>query len=477
MPVAIHCRPTLSRAILGSGGGGGGSIYLGLTPTIYAAPADVGSGNGSSEANAMDLATALTTVTAGGIVGLIPGVYSRQSPGGENRFAVAWNPANSGSSGNPIRIVAKYPAATTVDTGNWSEMRADLITTYGSPAFGSDGRDYIEWYGVYGSDESGHSASADDTSVCVLHSADHCVIKYCVIRGDGAKWGANNYHGITCEDCVNPTASYNDISNYYTGSVGAVNANGCGIMLDHSGGGLVERNYIHDCGAGVFHKRSDASGGGAYTHGNWIVRYNKIIDCEFGVRGDSNQSSGQTTWTFDVYQNLMVGCEYACYNGNSSNDLSGDVRFVNNTLVNCTVAHATNQQPYDATAGHKFYNNVVYDPAQVYNWDNWSSGELATLSTAEFLANYNVYYSAATFFDGDAIAAQTLGTWQGLGQDANAITTDPLFTNTAGGIYTLQAGSPARNLGIDILDLQGGGTSASIHAGCYVTGTETIGIA
>ena len=39
-----------------------------------------------------------------------------------------------------------------------------------------------------------------------------------------------------------------------------------------------------------------------------------------------------------------------------------------------------------------------------------SSGELATLSTAEFLANYNVYYSAATFFDGDAIAAQTLGT-------------------------------------------------------------------
>lgn len=451
--------------------------YGGYTPTIYAAPADVGSGNGSSEANAMDLATALSTATAGAIIGLIPGVYSRQSPGGESRFAVAWNPSNSGSSGNPIRIVAKYMASTDANSANWSEMQADLITTYGSPAFGSDGRDYIEWYGVYASDESGHSASADDTSVCVLHSADHCVIKYCLIRGDGAKWGANNYHGVTIEDCNNFTVAYNEISNYYTGSVGATNANGCGVMLDHSGGtGLIEHNYLHDCGAGVFHKRSDSSGGGAFNHGNHIVRLNKIVDCEFGVRADSNQSTGETTWTFDVYKNLMVGCNYAAYNGNSSNDLSGDVRFVNNTLVNCTAGHATNQQPYDATAGHKFYNNVVYDPAQAYNWDEWTSGELSSLSTTEFLANYNVWYSAATFMDGDVMSAQSMATMQGLGQDVNSITSDPLFTNYAGGVYTLQAGSPARDLGIDILDLQGGGTSASIHAGCYVTGSETIGI-
>jgi hypothetical protein len=248
-------------------------------------------------------------------------------------------------------------------------------------------------------------------------------------------------------------------------------------MLDHSGGGLVEHNYLHDCGAGVFHKRADQSGGGSYNHGNWVARFNKIVDCEFGVRADSNQSTGETGWTFDVYQNLMISCNLACFNSNSSLDMAGDIRFQNNTIVNCTVGHATGQQPFDSGAGHKFYNNIVYDPSQAFNWDEWTSGELAALATTEFLANYNVYYSAATFMDGDVMAAQSMATWQGYGQDADSITDDPLFTNYAGGVYTLQAGSPARDLGVDILNLQGSGTSASIHAGCYVTGSEIIGVA
>lgn len=73
----------------------------------------------------------------------------------------------------------------------------------------------------------------------------------------------------------------------------------------------------------------------------------------------------------------------------------------------------------------------------------------------------------------------TLATWKSTkSQDSaspEAITSDPLFTNAGAGDYKLQAGSPARDLGVDILDLQGGGTSASIHAGCYVTGSEVIG--
>lgn len=78
------------------------------------------------------------------------------------------------------------------------------------------------------------------------------------------------------------------------------------------------------------------------------------------------------------------------------------------------------------------------------------------------------------------MANYTLAAWQGIGQDnasPASITSDPLFVDAGAGNYRLQAGSPARDLGVDILDLQGGGTSASIHAGCYVTGTETIGIA
>lgn len=43
------------------------AFYDGLTPTIYAAPTDQGTGDGSSEANAMDLPTAMVNAAAGGI--------------------------------------------------------------------------------------------------------------------------------------------------------------------------------------------------------------------------------------------------------------------------------------------------------------------------------------------------------------------------------------------------------------------------
>lgn len=455
------------------------TTYLGYTPTIYAAPADVGNGSGSSEANAMDLATALTNAVAGDIVGLIPGVYSRQSPGGMGRFNVAWNPTNSGSSGNPIRFVAKYAAvAYQSNSSLWTEMQADLISGgYGSPAFGSQGRDYIEWLGVYASDESGHSASADDTSVCVLSSADHCVVQYCLIRGDGAKWGANNYHGVTCEDCVNPTVSYNDIRNYYTGSVGATNANGCGVMLDHTAGGLVEHNTFTDCGAAVFHKRADASGGGSYNHGNWIVRFNRVIDCQFGIRFDSNHSTGETTWTVNVYQNLITGTALALCIGNSSSDLVGKVRFQNNTIASATGSHdaplALLLHP-SAGQGFGYWNNIfsvgehgVYKEASGTAWDDTALD-----------SQHNVWHSNSGAFWYQDGPTYTYTNWTDNGMEGDSpasITSDPLFTNAAGGIYTLQAGSPARDLGVDLLDLQGGGTSASIHAGCYVTGLETIG--
>ena len=48
--------------------------------------------------------------------------------------------------------------------------------------------------------------------------------------------------------------------------------------------------------------------------------------------------------------------------------------------------------------------------------------------------------------------------------------------NEAAGDYRLQSGSPARNGGVDILDLnRSGSTTDLINMGAYITGTEVIG--
>lgn len=54
---------------------------------------------------------------------------------------------------------------------------------------------------------------------------------------------------------------------------------------------------------------------------------------------------------------------------------------------------------------------------------------------------------------------------------------NPLYANAAQGDFRLQAGSPVRTGAVDILDLDGdGSTSDIIGMGAYVIGNEVIGI-
>jgi hypothetical protein len=56
------------------------------------------------------------------------------------------------------------------------------------------------------------------------------------------------------------------------------------------------------------------------------------------------------------------------------------------------------------------------------------------------------------------------------------MTSDPLFVNAAAHDFHLQANSPTRLKGIDFGNILGGGTTAPINMGAYVTGTELIGL-
>jgi len=63
-------------------------------------------------------------------------------------------------------------------------------------------------------------------------------------------------------------------------------------------------------------------------------------------------------------------------------------------------------------------------------------------------------------------------------QDLDSIRgTDVLYVDEANGDFRLQAGSPAENLAVDILDLDGdGSTTDFVPAGAFVTGDETVGL-
>lgn len=440
--------------------------YGGYTPTIYAAPADVGSGNGSSEANAQNLADALVDAMAGDIVGLIPGTYTAADIAASDSVP-AWQTTNSGSSGNPIRIVAKYPAV--ANASNRSELRTGAATAWtGNPTFGALSKDYVEWLGIYVDETVSHSTGT--CGVVSIADSNNCAVKYCVIVGAGDHISDSLRCAIRLEnnDVGNNVVSYNHCSNF---SPGITNANEFAILILDSVTVLVEHNEVEGSAGGVFVKHNHE------FPGDLTIRYNYVHDCWGGIRVDSNCPIGDLAYDSYVYQNLIENCTgTGLWFANSGNQNAANTIMQNNTLVSCGVGNGTHQQPFETGAGHKFWNNIVYDPTQAMNWDNWSTGELATLPTADFSAEHNLYYSAATFLDGDVMSAQTLGYWQGLGQDSAspaASTSDPLFVGS--GSYKLQGGSPALTLGRDHLNISGLGVNATIPAGCYITDSEVIG--
>jgi hypothetical protein len=91
--------------------------------------------------------------------------------------------------------------------------------------------------------------------------------------------------------------------------------------------------------------------------------------------------------------------------------------------------------------------------------------------------DYNIY-NTFTSFASISYTTYTFSNWRSaFAQDSHSMNSDPLYTNEFGNIFTLQPSSPARNAGIDILDLDNdGSTTDPITLGAYITGNEVIGI-
>jgi hypothetical protein len=127
-------------------------------------------------------------------------------------------------------------------------------------------------------------------------------------------------------------------------------------------------------------------------------------------------------------------------------------------------------------AGHVVWNNVLHGGNR-YSVNIGGEASNNTKSRIDF--EHNVYFGSSTFAIVNT-STMSFASWKSsFGQDnasPASINQNPMFVNAAANDFRLQAGSPARALGVDRLDLNNNGSTTDIiPAGAYITGNEVIG--
>jgi Right handed beta helix region len=395
---------------------------------------------------------------AGDIVLIAAGTYSTTDAG--DRFDVAYNPVNNGTSSSPIRFEGQGPVVLTYSSGN-------------GPMIGCSSRNYIHWSGFTISESTAPTQS--DTGPVTVFASTGCVIEQSTLTGNPA-WYAregDNYVGVRLEDATGTIVRNNYIRDYGGQTQGGGDENHAGIETYRSFPTTIENNLIENCGSGIYLKAVNTS---SLAINDTIVRFNVFVNNRSGIRVHRYPQTPADPLL--IYQNIFSnndrGLAIVRYDGGVTDPKY--VRVFNNTFVSNDYGFTIGfGNPPADNAGYLYWNNISYN--------NGVAMEAQTTNVAQTLekdrldAEHNLYFGG-TFGD---IGGNTLSlnTWKSTyGQDnaaPAAITSDPMFVNAAGGDYRLRAGSPAATLGRAVHGI-GGGAGAAIPAGAYITGNEIIGL-
>ncbi len=379
---------------------------------------------------------------AGDEVRIAAGIYWETGDRSGGRFTVSLNPANSGTASNPIIFRGEGLVYIRLQAG----YRGGMI--------GCNSRNYIVWDNFQIDDYYGGSTS--DTGPVVFSGARHCQIINSDIKGHpgsyyhGYSTFGGNYRGISLEPAHNITIRNNRIYQFRGGQ------NEAGVMAYDSNDNVIEHNEFFDNGTAVFIKGVHPGN----TQARNIIRKNLVYNNWSGIRVLSSQDAM-------VYQNVVINNSHigiwAGFFGSTRS------RIVNNTIDNNESAFVP--QGTDLV-DVLFHGNIVSNNRQaLYNWDTNAP------SAQDVRYDRNLYYNNARHANYESGSNISLASWQSTYRlDTNGSSQNPLFVDAASRNYRLRANSPARTLSIDILDLNGNGsTSDVIPAGAYITGNETIG--
>lgn len=386
---------------------------------------------------------------AGDTVLIAAGTYS--TTGSDSRFDPVYNPANSGTPGNPIT----FQASGTV-TLRLSSSRGSVI--------GANQRNYIIWKGftIYEANAPSHA----DTGSVTWFEATHSSVEDCVLDGNGDPGYGDNHPGVRIENSRFITVRNNRISNYRTSVVNG--ANGNGVQVYDSYDLLIANNDISTSGSGINFKSLVFN-----STGTSIIRNNLIHEIVGAGIILSRQVAGQITHVHNnIVRNSSEGIRLWRFDASifpQNNTITNNVLYGNVTGLNIQYAPEPN-------AGNRFLNNIVANNTNAISSIDVRPSDMAL---GRLSSQHNLYYQFN--IHSNISGNYTLATWKSsLEQDTispEAISANPLFVDAANGNFRLQSGSPALSLGIDILDLNNNGSVVdTIPAGAYITGNEVIGL-
>lgn len=378
----------------------------------------------------------------GDVVIVKAGVYTTTQTLGQ-RDLPTYNPVNTGSAGNPIVFRAA--------SGEHVILQGFSGTTDGA-LIGANNRSYITWDGFIINEPA--IATSPDTGPVVVWNSNNITLQNLTIIGKTADWN-DNHNGIRLEFVTDSLVRSNRISGIRNAPN---NGNGAAIMVYDSEGIVFEYNEIRDSGGGIFLKGRNP--------GPFILRYNVLHHIDgaaitiLGVADGGGSSN-------EIYQNLVYNSREGIIF--SSIDAAGpaNVDVVNNTFHNLSSA-AVYIDDDDTGYADLVIRNNLFTGART----GIQAEELPNASALnDFNINNNTYFgfNQMARLDYDDLS---LSQWQSqTGKDSNSTANDPLYVNQGQNDFTLSAGSPAIDEGIDLLNLQGGGTSSLINLGAYINGT------
>ena len=375
---------------------------------------------------------------AGDVVIVSAGHYT--TVGGDGRFDVAFNPANSGTANAPII----FRAAGVVTLG---------FTSGDGPIIGASGRDYIVWDG-FSINEKQVQPQPDTGTVVVFSGTGNQLLRLTIV-GRPQEWRDNN-NGIRLEQAKQTVIRNTRVS----GISGVGGQNSAALMMYDSNDSLIEHNEFRDGMAGIFEKGAHPG----FTQARNVFRRNlvtrmsvkcvTIIASDFskyyqnilsdcGSAGFSLQGLGGGPNSLDIVNNVVDGADANFVHGDGASGHT-KVRIIGNVFVNGRIAVGSfrDNTPIESTYQHNSYFGFRENFAS-FGPNNWSFGDWVSR------------------------------TQQDRTTPASA-SSNPQFVGN--GDYHLRKTSPARGGALDVLDLNGNGSTTDIiDRGVYVLGTEVIG--
>jgi parallel beta-helix repeat protein len=391
---------------------------------------------------------------AGDVVRIAAGLYA--TVGTDYRFGPAYNPANSGTPGNPIRFEAVGTVNLTFSSGR-------------GPMIGADGKNYIEWSGFTISEATAPTLS--DTGPVVFAVATGGSIENCVLNGN-PNWTqrvGDNYDGIR----LNGSAGQRIVNNRIAGFGGQTGEeNHAGIKTYFARNITIENNEIDNNGAGIYMKGNDPSNP-VVTSFN--IRFNQFTNNAEGIRIllIPSTPSQPNLIHQNIFRNNRIGLNIQVFDRGATDPRHAKI--LNNTFVDNTWGlYVGGSGGLVEASGHMFWNNIVVGGDRGI----FSYHDVGTfMSDARIDMEHNLYFgSGAPAEVGNT--SYSLASWKSASAQEStnpaSIQADPMFVNAAGRDYRLRAGSPAAGLGRASNGI-GGGNGVTIPAGAYITGNETIG--